>query len=410
MQDFIPLYPLYQLLFTDHGLSASEVSTLFIIWSTTAFLLEVPSGAWADVFSRRKLLVLGALVGGLGFASWIIVPSYAGFAVGFVLWGVSSALISGTFEAFVYDELAARGATDRYAGLIGRAKSASFVLNLAATALAAPLFKLGGYPLVGAVSVLSCLAQAAVALSLPEAARVATADETEEVEPGVESHDPDRAGLPRRGLSLRVGGALGRYAVMLRVGLSEVASSSTMRRAVALVALLGGFLAFDEYFPLLAREIGASTTLVPLLIAGTVAAQAIGGALAGPAYRAPGWLLAIGLALAAALLAWGALSGTAGGFVPIAVGYGVMQLVIVVAEARLQDAITGPARATVTSVSGLFAEVFAVLVYAGFALGSVWFALPVLVAGLTIPLFLTALITPSALPPPASQAQQGAEG
>ena len=39
LQDFIPLYPLYQLLFTDHGLSAAEISTLFIIWSTTAFLL-----------------------------------------------------------------------------------------------------------------------------------------------------------------------------------------------------------------------------------------------------------------------------------------------------------------------------------------------------------------------------------
>ncbi|NEA36460.1 MFS transporter [Streptomyces sp. SID13031] len=392
LQDFIPLYPVYQLLFTDHGLSAAEVSSLFIIWSTTAFLLEVPSGAWADVFSRRKLLVLGALVRGLGFAGWIVVPSYAGFALGFVLWGVSSALISGTFEALVYDELAARGAADRYAGLIGRAKSASLVLNLAATALAAPLFELGGYPLLGAVSVASCLLQAAVGLSLPEATRVATADETEEVETGAGD------------------GPLGRYVAMLRLGLSEVTTSRTVRKAVVLVALLGGFLAFDEYFPLLAREIGASTALVPLLIAGTVAAQAIGGALAGPAYRWPGSVLAVGLALAAGLLAWGALSGTAGGFVPIAIGYGVMQLVIIVAEARLQDAITGPARATVTSVSGLFAELFAVLVYAGFALGSVWFALPVLVAGLTVPLFLTALITPSALPAPPSQAQEGAEG
>lgn len=392
MQDFIPLYPVYGLLFTDHGLSASEVSTLFIIWSTTAFLLEVPSGAWADVFSRRKLLVLGALIGGLGFASWIVVPSYAGFALGFVLWGISSALISGTFEAFVYDELAERGAADRYAGLIGRGKAAALVMNLAATALAAPLYELGGYPLLGAVSVCSCLAQAAVALSLPEAAPVATADETEEVEPG--------AG----------GGPLGRYAAMLRSGLTEVATSRIVRKAVALVALLGGFLAFDEYFPLLAREIGASTTLVPLLIAGTVAAQAIGGALAGPAYRMRGSLLAIGLAVSAGLLAWGALSGTAQGFVPIAVGYGVMQLVIIVAEARLQDAITGPARATVTSVSGLFAEVFAVLVYAGFALGSLWLALPALVAGLTVPLFLTALITSSALPPPASPVQETADG
>ncbi|GAA3571096.1 MFS transporter [Kribbella ginsengisoli] len=422
---------MYQLLFTDHGLSATEVSSLFIIWSTTAFLLEVPSGAWADVFSRRKLLVLGSLIRGLGFAGWIVVPSYAGFALGFVLWGISSALISGTFEALVYDELAARGAAGRYAGLIGRAKSAALVLNLAATALAAPLFKLGGYPLLGIVSVVSCLAQAAVAVSLPEATRVATADETKEVEAATERLAGERsvaegtagdgpvaerpAGDGRvaerpAGDGSADDGVLGRYVAMLRAGLSEVATSRVVRKAVVLVALLGGFLAFDEYFPLLARGIGASTALVPLLIAGTVAAQAIGGALAGPAYRMRGWVLGVGLALSAGLLAWGALSGTAVGFVPIALGYGFMQLVIIVAEARLQDAITGPARATVTSVSGLFAEVFAVLVYAGFALGAVWFALPVLVAGLTIPLFLTALITPAALPPPASQSEQGAEG
>lgn len=152
---------------------------------------------------------------------------------------------------------------------------------------------------------------------------------------------------------------------------------------------------------MLAREVGASTGLVPLLIAGTVAAQAIGGALAGPAYKLRASVLAVGLALTAGLLAWGSLSGTARGFLPIAVGYGVMQLVIIVAEARLQDAIEGPARATVMSVSGLFAELFAVAVFAGFALGSVWFSLPVLIAGLTVPVLLTALITPSALPPPA---------
>jgi hypothetical protein len=58
-----------------------------------------------------------------------------------------------------------------------------------------------------------------------------------------------------------------------------------VRKAVLLVALLGGFLCFDEYFPLLAREVSPSITWVPLLIAGTVAAQAIGGGLAGPAYR-----------------------------------------------------------------------------------------------------------------------------
>jgi hypothetical protein len=181
-----------------------------------------------------------------------------------------------------------------------------------------------------------------------------------------------------------------------------VLTSRGVRRAVGLVALLGGFLAFDEYFPLLAREAGAATGVIPLVIAGTVAAQAVGGALAGPAYRLPAATFAIGLGATAVLIASGSLSRSIWGFLPIALGYGVMQLVIVVAEARLQDSITGPARATVTSVSGFFAEVFAVAVYAGFAVGSVWFTMSILVAGLTVPVLLTALVVPFALPAPRS--------
>ncbi|WP_202875949.1 MFS transporter [Kribbella speibonae] len=377
LQDFIPLYPLYQLLFADHGLSAAQISTLFVIWSATGFVLEVPSGAWADSYSRRKLLILGALLSGLGYAAWITLPSYAGFALGFVLWGTSSALISGTYEAFVYDELAARDRADRFPTVLGRARSASFVMNLAATALATPLFALGGYTLAGIVSVLSCLLQAIVAWSLPEARAVEVARESDE--PGARA-------------------AFAAYLHMLRSGVAEVLTRRLVRRAVLLVALLGGFLAFDEYFPLLARETGATTSVIPLLIAGTVAAQAIGSALAGPAYKLPAAMFAAALAATAVLIATGSLSGSAWGFLPIALGYGLMQLVIVVSESRLQDAITGPARATVTSVSGLFSEVSAIAVYGGFALGSVWFTMAILVAALTIPVLLTAFVVPFALP------------
>ena len=52
------------------------------------------------------------------------------------------------------------------------------------------------------------------------------------------------------------------------------------------------------------------------------------------------------------------------GFTAIGVGYGLLNNAMLVAEARLQQVITGPARATVTSVHGFATEVFAVAVYA----------------------------------------------
>ena len=110
-----------------------------MVWSATTFLLEVPSGAWADVVSRRALLAASAVVNGVGYAVWVAWPGYAGFLLGFVLWGLSSALASGTFEAFTYDELAAVAQERRYAQVIGWTTTAGLVGLMLSNLAAAPL-------------------------------------------------------------------------------------------------------------------------------------------------------------------------------------------------------------------------------------------------------------------------------
>src|SRR3954453_6910795 len=47
-RDLVPLYSVYSLLFCDHGLSLGQISSLFILWSLTSLVFEVPSGARAD--------------------------------------------------------------------------------------------------------------------------------------------------------------------------------------------------------------------------------------------------------------------------------------------------------------------------------------------------------------------------
>ena len=82
---------------------------------------------------------------------------------------------------------------------------------------------------------------------------------------------------------------------------------------------------------------------------------------------------------AAVLIGVGAALALVPAVVGISAGYGVLQLVLIVTEARMQDAITGPARATVTSVAGLGSEVLAMLLYLGFAVGSLWWGYAALV-------------------------------
>ncbi|MDN5856602.1 MAG: hypothetical protein L0K86_27955 [Actinomycetia bacterium] len=173
VRDLIPLYAVYALLFADHGLSTGEISSLFVIWSVTTFVAEIPSGAWADTVPRRLLLALSPPLYAAGFATWIVAPGYAGFAAGFVMWAISGALMSGTYEAYLYDELAELGASASYPRLFGFANSAAMVCNLAATFAAAPLMAVGGYALVGWVSVVVALLQFVVALTLPPATRIA---------------------------------------------------------------------------------------------------------------------------------------------------------------------------------------------------------------------------------------------
>ncbi len=131
----------------------------------------MPSGAWADVVDRRRLLVLSAVLLGAAFAVWTLAPGYAGFAIGFALWGLSSAIESGTFESLLYDELARRGRTEHYARLDGWANAVSMTAVLVAVPAGGVLLRAGGFTLVGAVSVAVVAVHGLLARALPDPPR-----------------------------------------------------------------------------------------------------------------------------------------------------------------------------------------------------------------------------------------------
>jgi len=376
-RDLIPLYGIYALLFADHGVSSGQVSTLFLIWSMTSFVFEVPSGAWADSFDRRRLLVLSAVVYAAGFASWIVVPTYVGFALGFVLWGLSSALMSGTFEALVYDELVTRGAQGAYPRLIGWAHATAMTAVLLASVLATLLYAADGYPLVGWVSVAIAGIHGLLAATLPvsERARRARPDPADPADPAPDTDQPTR-----------------HYLAMLASGLREATTSRDVRRVLLIAALLVGMTAYDEYFPLVAREHHVHTETIPLLVAITVVGQVVGTALAGRTAGMSAARLATVVATGAALISVGALAGAApyAGFVAIGIGYGLLNNAMLVAQVRVQETITGPARATVTSVHGLATEVVALTVYGAFAAASAQVSVGVLMALLGLPMLVVA--------------------
>lgn len=361
LDDFVLLYPVYALLFADTGMSLWQISSLFALWSITGVLLEVPSGAWADAVSRRRLLWIGPLLTAAGFALWVAVPSYWAFAAGFVLWGAGGALGSGALEALVYDELDRLGAADRYAGVMGRSRAARLLGTVSSIGLAGPVFARGGYAAVGAASFVACVLTAVVATRFPE----------HRVRPGTGDDG---------------------WAKTLRTGLAEVRGDRSVRGALLLVpAVAAVWGALDEYTPLLVRDIGVAEATVPYLIMLIWAGVTLGSLLTGPAQRLGTTGLAALLAVSALALAVGTAARSLAGVALVSLAFAGFQLAEVLADVRLQHRIDESRRATLTSVASLGTELATVVTFGVYALLGTDAAHSTVFAVLAVPYLVTAL-------------------
>jgi hypothetical protein len=151
--------------------------------------------------------------------------------------------------------------------------------------------------------------------------------------------------------------------------LSEVLRRPSLRAVVLAAAVLGGLDGVEEYWPLMAGSWGVPAGAVPVATLAIPLAGALGAALADRAGRLPTWVLAGQLVLAAAFLGAAGLWARPAALGAVAVFYGLYCAVLVVAEARLQDRIAGPRRATITSVAGLGVELASLPVFAVWAGG-----------------------------------------
>lgn len=100
---FMVINPVFVPLLQGHGLSMSQVLQTQALFALTIALCEVPSGYIADVWGRRRAILLGAILFAIGFLCLFEADSYAGFLVYEVVLGVGYSLISGADLALLYD-------------------------------------------------------------------------------------------------------------------------------------------------------------------------------------------------------------------------------------------------------------------------------------------------------------------
>jgi MFS family permease len=108
-------YPIFTILFLDFGLTLEQFALLNAAWAAAIVLLEVPSGALADTFGRRNLLVLTGVLMVIEISLLCFVPMgdagllFTVFLVNRILSGAAEAAASGADEAIAYDTLKKEG-------------------------------------------------------------------------------------------------------------------------------------------------------------------------------------------------------------------------------------------------------------------------------------------------------------
>ncbi len=120
---FMVAMPIIVLFFQENGLSLKEVMILQGSYSLMVALMEIPSGYIADLFGRKKTMVLGTVFCFLGFALFSFSFGFWEFLLAEILLGIGNSFISGSDSAILYDSLLQSKQTDQYTKIEGKTYS-----------------------------------------------------------------------------------------------------------------------------------------------------------------------------------------------------------------------------------------------------------------------------------------------
>lgn len=234
MSEFIVIYPFYVIMFGDRGnVSAAGIGVLLAIWMVVSVLAEIPTGVIADKLSKKWSLVFGHILQLATFAIWLFAPNFSGYLIGFIVWGVGEAFLSGAFQAYLYESL-----DDKNKKAFGKiySRSSAFTM-LAYTSGSLLAFLIGPhYPLLLVLSIAVSAMSLGLTLSLPTL--------RSEVEVEVEIK-------PK----------------VLSSALQTVRTNPALRRILFAAIIVQGLMGMlGEYLPAYYHQVGTPTQLVALIV------------------------------------------------------------------------------------------------------------------------------------------------
>lgn len=115
--------PFLILLFREVGLSYFQIGLLFSVREIFSNILEVPSGAAADLYGRRKAMMTAFLAYIFSFLVFYFFPGFYPYIGAMMLFAVGEAFRSGTHKAMILDYLHRNGMADAKVHYYGATRS-----------------------------------------------------------------------------------------------------------------------------------------------------------------------------------------------------------------------------------------------------------------------------------------------
>lgn len=93
----------------SRGLNLFEVNLVNLTFFTTLFFCEIPTGAIADVFGRKRSFLISCLLWTISFGLYPLMTNFAGFALAEGIGAIGATFATGAFQAWLKDKLEHHG-------------------------------------------------------------------------------------------------------------------------------------------------------------------------------------------------------------------------------------------------------------------------------------------------------------
>jgi len=127
------IIPVIMLFYQYKGLTIGDFFLIQGLFRVFIFFVEIPTGYLGDLFSRKKIISLSVFLFLVGNIIWFSFSGFTFILLGELIFAFSSALYSGTGEAYIYDILKKQGKEQTMNKVWGQIRSSMILGTTIAT-------------------------------------------------------------------------------------------------------------------------------------------------------------------------------------------------------------------------------------------------------------------------------------